>query len=112
LYDELLAPPVRTPVILPGNESVFNQYVIRAPRRDELQQHLSRQGVGSAIYYPVPLHLQECFASLGGRPGDFPVAEQACQEVLALPVYPELADEQIRYVAETINTFYRESPDS
>ncbi len=105
-YNSALKSPVRAPHIVPGNVSVFNQYVVRVPRRDELQAYLAERGVGSAIYYPVPLHLQECFRYLGGKPGDCPVAEQASQEVLALPVFPELSQEQLEYVAKTINTFY------
>jgi len=107
LYDQILEGVVQTPAILPGNESVYNQYVIRAAGRDELQRFLADKGIGTAIYYPVPLHLQKCFAYLGGRAGDCPVAEQACREVLALPVYPELTEEEIRYVAECLREFYQ-----
>lgn len=106
IYEEMLGAGVQKPIILDGNVSVYNQYVIRADRRDELQEYLGEKGVGSGIYYPLPLHLQECFADLGGKQGDCPVAEQACKEVLALPIYPELADEQIEYVARCINEFY------
>jgi len=105
IYDKMLT-TVKTPKIVDGNVSVYNQYVIRVERRDELQQYLADKEIGSAIYYPVPLHLQECFGYLGGQPGDLPVAEQACKEVLALPVYPELSDEQIEFVAQSINDFY------
>jgi dTDP-4-amino-4,6-dideoxygalactose transaminase len=105
LYDALLSSKVQKPKIETGNTSVYNQYVIRSDRRDELQRHLAEKEIGSAIYYPVPLHLQECFKDLGGRDGEFPVAEQACKEVLAIPVYPELSEEQIAYVAKTINDF-------
>ncbi|MBI9017454.1 MAG: DegT/DnrJ/EryC1/StrS family aminotransferase [Phycisphaerae bacterium] len=107
IFNRLLCDEVKTPVIKPGNTSVYNQYVIRAPRRDELQAYLAEHEVGSGIYYPVPLHLQECFKHLGGKVGDCPVAEQACKEVLALPVYPELADEKVIYAAGCINDFYK-----
>ncbi|MBN2064334.1 MAG: DegT/DnrJ/EryC1/StrS family aminotransferase [Sedimentisphaerales bacterium] len=109
LYDELLAgvTQVRTPFIARDNVSVYNQYVIRAERRDELKEFLTAQQIGNNIYYPVPLHLQECFSTLGGKSGDCPVAEQACKEVLALPVYPELSPEQIRFVADQIKEFYK-----
>jgi dTDP-4-amino-4,6-dideoxygalactose transaminase len=107
IYDELLCDAVRTPQIDAGNVSVYNQYVIRVEKRDELQQYLNDKGVGTGIYYPLSLHMQECFAELGGKEGDCPVAEQACKEVLALPVYPELKDEQIEYVAKCINEFYQ-----
>ncbi len=107
LYNEWLSPAVQKPTIDTGNTSVYNQYVIRCPRRDDVQRFLTEKGIGSAIYYPVPLHLQECFGYLGGQPGQFPVAEQACREVLALPIYPELSQEQIGFVAESINEFYK-----
>jgi dTDP-4-amino-4,6-dideoxygalactose transaminase len=67
-----------------------------------VKQRLAERGVGTAVYYPIPLHLQECFAYLGHAPGDFPESERACREVLALPVYPELSEEQVRYVAKEL----------
>ncbi len=97
---------VRTPQTDPDNEHIFHQYVIEADRRDELQAHLKAQGIGSAIYYPVPLHLQACFAYLGYRKGQFNVSEQACARVLALPVYPELTEAQQSAVAGAIRSFY------
>lgn len=106
-YDELFAgfEPVVCPVVREGNVSVINQYVIRAPKRDELQAHLKEQGIGTAIYYPLGLHEQECFAALGYGKGDFPETERAAAETLALPIYPELADEQLIYVADTVKGF-------
>ncbi|MCC7350158.1 MAG: DegT/DnrJ/EryC1/StrS family aminotransferase [Phycisphaerales bacterium] len=100
LYDQLLAgSAIATPAIEPGNVSIYNQYCIRIANRDHIKQKLADKGVGSAIYYPLPLHLQPCFAYLSGREGDLPVTEQTCREILALPIYPELPQEQLRYVA-------------
>jgi dTDP-4-amino-4,6-dideoxygalactose transaminase len=107
-YAELLAgvAPVRTPVTDPANEHIFHQYVIEVERRDALQAHLRAKDVGTAVYYPLPLHLQPCFAHLGYAAGAFPVAEAASRRVLALPVYPELSPTQQAYVAQTIREFY------
>jgi dTDP-4-amino-4,6-dideoxygalactose transaminase len=103
IYDKLLAgSKIITPKIEPGNWSIYNQYVVRVPDRDRVKQALQEKGIGSAIYYPLSLHQQECFAYLGYRPGDFPASEIACKEVLALPVYPELPEEHVRYVAEQL----------
>ena len=85
----------------------FNSYVIRAKERDALAAHLAQHGIGHAIYYPLPLHLQECFAYLGCQKGNFPESEKASREALALPVFPELAREQIEFVIQTIAQFYR-----
>ena len=103
LYEKLLAgSKITTPRIDSGNWSIYNQYVIRVPDRDRVKQYLADKKVGCAIYYPLPLHLQECFANLGGKAGDLPHSERACHEVLALPVYPELAEDQIRFVAQSL----------
>jgi dTDP-4-amino-4,6-dideoxygalactose transaminase len=101
-----LAPHVRTPVISTANESIFNQYTIRAERRDALQAHLKARGIGSAIYYPLPLHLQPCFAYLGYRSGQLPESERAAGEVLSLPVYPELTRAQQDEVIGAVREFY------
>ena len=97
---------VKPPVEMVGARHVYNQYVIRAQRRDELKGYLSQHGVGSMVYYPQPLHLQPCFADLNYGEGDFPEAERACQEVLALPVYPELEPEALSSVVDTVCSFY------
>jgi dTDP-4-amino-4,6-dideoxygalactose transaminase len=97
---------VVTPVLSPGGRHVWNQYVIRVQRRDELRQSLAAAGIGTEIYYPIPLHLQPCFAYLGYRSGELPESERAAGEVLALPVFPELSPAQIDYVAGTIERFH------
>ena len=97
---------VRTPVIDPNNESIFNQYTIRVERRDELQAYLKARGIGTAVYYPLPLHLQPCFSYLGYRRGSCPEAERAAGEVISLPIYPELTSEQLAEVAGAVRTFY------
>jgi dTDP-4-amino-4,6-dideoxygalactose transaminase len=100
-------PAVRTPWTAAGFEHVFHQYTIRAERRDQLQRFLSERNIGSAVYYPVPLHLQGLYSGLGYQAGGFPESERAAAEVLSLPMFPELAGEQIARVAATIAEFYR-----
>jgi dTDP-4-amino-4,6-dideoxygalactose transaminase len=97
-------------VVLPKvvmSRHIFNQYVIRVPKRDALRAYLGDQGVGSEVYYPVPLHLQECFKELGYQKGDLPESEKAAEETLALPIYPELTEEQLQYVVECIVAFFK-----
>src|SRR5690606_31827779 len=98
---------VRVPVRKPGFRHIFNQYVIRTAKRDELRAHLAAHGVGTEIYYPVPLHQQRCFTYLGHAAEDFPEAQRAAAEVLALPIYPELTTEQREYVVDRIKAFFR-----
>ncbi len=97
---------VQLPYEVPGNRHIYNQFVIRAVRRDELQAHLKQLKIGNEVYYPVPLHLQECFAYLGLREGDLPHSEAAARGTLALSIYPELSDEQAEYVVASIAGFY------
>jgi len=108
-YTRLLnrIPGVMPPVTPEGFEHVFHQYTIRVERRDALQQFLSARKIGSTVYYPYPLHLQPLYAALGHKPGDFPHAERAAQEVLSLPMYPELRRDQIARVVETIAEFLK-----
>lgn len=107
-YDAALADVagLRAPVIDPANESIYNQYTIRAERRDALQAHLKARGVGTAIYYPLPLHRQPCFAYLGYREGSCPESERAAREVLSLPVFPELTRDQQDEAIEAVRSFY------
>jgi dTDP-4-amino-4,6-dideoxygalactose transaminase len=98
---------VNLPAVLPDRSHIFHQYVIRCRMRDELQSHLRAQGIGTEIYYPVSLHEQECFRYLGYTAVDFPHCANASRETLALPIYPELSEEQRRYVVSSIAAFYR-----
>jgi dTDP-4-amino-4,6-dideoxygalactose transaminase len=112
-YDQLFAevvpgagtpesPRLRLPAVR-TDRHIFNQYVIRVSRRDELQAALKRQGVSTEVYYPVPMHLQDCFAYLGYGVGAFPESERAAEETLALPIHPELSEAQARYVVSCIH---------
>ena len=106
-YHELLAD---TPLQLPREadyaESAYHLYVVRHPRRDDLKKHLEDNRVGCALHYPLPLHLQKCYANLGHKAGDFPIAEKAARECLSLPIYPEMTDAQIQRVAEVVRDFF------
>jgi dTDP-4-amino-4,6-dideoxygalactose transaminase len=108
-YTRLLGevPGVMTPFTPEGCEHVYHQYTIRVERRDALQKFLTERKIGNAVYYPVPLHTQPLYAALGHKSGDFPHAERAAQEVLSLPMYPELATEQVVRVAEAIAEFQK-----
>jgi dTDP-4-amino-4,6-dideoxygalactose transaminase len=105
-YEHGLEDRITLPVVAPGNTHVYNQFTIRTPKRDDLSVYLTKKNIGNRIYYPVPLHLQECYEALGYQKGAFPVAEQAAKEVLSLPIYPELTSDQITYVAKTIKQFF------
>ena len=109
LYDELLAglEAVQAPVAGEDSLHTYNQYTIRAERRDGLRAFLAEEGIGTGVYYPLPLHLQPCFRPLGYAPDDFPVAERLCREALSLPIYPELGEKRLRAVAGAIRAFYR-----
>jgi dTDP-4-amino-4,6-dideoxygalactose transaminase len=109
-YTEWLAD---TPLQLPAEpafaESAWNLYVVRHPQRDDLKKHLEANGISTALHYPLPLHLQKCYAQLGYQAGDFPHSEKAGNECLSLPIYPELTDAQVQRVAAVIKDFFGES---
>jgi dTDP-4-amino-4,6-dideoxygalactose transaminase len=100
-------PEIVTPFVDPKNVSIFNQYTPRVERRDALQAHLNARGIGNSVYYPLPLHLQPCFAYLGYKEGAFPESERAAKEVISLPVFPELTRAQLDEVAGAVREFYR-----
>src|SRR6267142_1738374 len=119
-YDELFfeaglaaasdgSPQVGLPSVV-TNRHIFNQYVIRVSCRDQMQAALQQRGIGTEVYYPIPMHLQECFAYLGHGVGAFPESERAAKETLGLPIYPELSELQLRYVVESIRDFVAASP--
>jgi dTDP-4-amino-4,6-dideoxygalactose transaminase len=99
---------VTLPARSPDSTHIYNQYVIRVPQRDRLRAHLQASGIGTEVYYPVPLHLQPCFRGLGYRTGSFPVAETAANEALALPIYGELTEDQQSWVVESIRSFFQQ----
>jgi dTDP-4-amino-4,6-dideoxygalactose transaminase len=97
---------VVTPQVVEGRRHVFNQYVLRVKRRDELRRRLAEERIGTEVYYPIPLHMQQCFDYLGYRPEDCPESARAAKETLAIPIYPELTATQKEHVVETITTAY------
>jgi len=111
LYCDLLqGVDVVTPVISAGNESVWHLFVVRAANRDRLREHLEQHGISTGIHYPVPIHLQEAYADRGYRKGDFPVTERFANEIVSLPMYPELTPDAVKYVADTTTAFLQMQP--
>lgn len=107
IYDRIFADSaVKGPKIDANNVSTYHQYTVTVPKREKLQKYLAEKGVSTAVFYPKPLHLQDCFSELGYKKGDLPVSERLCGEVLSLPIYPELKQEQIEYAANTVLRFY------
>jgi dTDP-4-amino-4,6-dideoxygalactose transaminase len=109
LFSDLLplVSGLRLPKTEYQNRHIFHQYVISVPGRDQLRQFLTQEGIGTEIYYPIPLHLQECYSFLKYKKGDFPNSEKASEQVLALPIYPELAEDQQDHVVDRIRAFYK-----
>jgi dTDP-4-amino-4,6-dideoxygalactose transaminase len=107
-YNEMLSDtPLQLPREAANTQSAWHLYVVRHARRDELKKHLETNGVGCALHYPMPLHLQKCYTSLGYKAGDFPFAEKAARECLSLPIYAELTDQQIQRVTSTVKDFFK-----
>jgi dTDP-4-amino-4,6-dideoxygalactose transaminase len=108
-YRELLKdiPAVKLPPVKDQNKEVNYVFCIQAERRDELEAYLKEKQIGTSIYYPLPLHLQKCFSYLGYKKGDFPIAERLCGKVLALPMFPELTEDEVNYVCENVKEFYK-----
>jgi len=102
LWDAEVSNRIVLPTVAPGRRHVFHQYVVRVRDRDRVREKLAQAGISTGVFYPVPLHLQECFADLGYRRGDFPESEKAADEVLALPMFPQLTDEEVVRVAEAV----------
>jgi len=98
---------VQTPHVFSGNKHVYHQYTILCEKRDELKAHLDSKGVTTGVYYPLPLHLQDSFEFLGYSKGDMPVSEMLSEKILSLPIFPEMTDDQVTYVIECVNEFYR-----
>lgn len=105
-YNSALKEMVQIPQVFEGARHIYHQYAIITDKRDLLQSHLRSKGIAAGVYYPLPLHLQKCFRYLGYQKGDFPVAEQVSNEILSLPLYPEMTDEQIEYVIKAVKEFY------
>jgi len=105
--DAKLLDRVTLPVVERENHHVFNQFTIRVPKRDQLRAHLKEKGIGTEVYYPLPMHLQNCYRDLGYQKGSFPVSEQAAAEALSLPIYAELREDQLAYVVGAIGDFFR-----
>ena len=101
-------PQIKLPYIHPKAWTIYNQFTLIAEDRQGLMKHLNDKEIGCAVYYPLPLHLQECFALLGGKKGDFPVSEELAEKVLSIPIYSELTTEQLDYVVQTIKQYYKQ----
>lgn len=110
-YSQLLAGvgDLELPYIAPNCREVYYVYSILTDKRDALAEHLKEKGIGTTVYYPVPLHLQKCFDSMGHKKGDYPIAEKTCERILALPIYPEYTDEELQYTVDAIKEFFKKN---
>jgi len=108
-YREMLKdiPQIKLPIVKNGNKEVYYVFCVKAEKRDALDEYLKSKNIGTSIYYPIPLHLQKCFDYLGYKKGDFPVSEKLCETVLALPMFPELTQDEVSFVCESIKEFYK-----
>jgi len=107
IFDAELKPYVKVPEVDAGNEHIYHQYTIRTDKRDSLSDFLHKKGIATQVHYPVPLHLQPALGYLGYKKGDFPVAERAAKEVLSLPIFPELMDQEVEYIVSSIREYFR-----
>jgi len=105
LYTEFLKDIVKVPQTDKDSKHVFHLYVIRHPNRDKLREFLNQKGIATGVHYEKPIHLQQAYSFLGYKPGDLPVAEKVMKEIVSLPMFPELTQEQIRYVADSVKEF-------
>ena len=108
LYNSLLKNVVETPIEMPYTKHVYHLYQIRTDKRDELQKYLADKGISTVIHYPIPIHLQEAYKNLGHKEGDFPVTERLAKRILSLPMFPELTEEEIRYVCDSVKSFLKD----
>ncbi len=108
MYNKLLTDlPIITPDIPSDSDHVFHLYIIRTPKRDQLSVYLNKKGISTGLHYPIPIHLQAAYQDLGYKKGDFPIAEKLAAEILSLPIYPELNNSQVEYIAKTIKDFFK-----
>jgi len=97
---------LQLPVVKEGNKPVYYVFTLKTEKRDALNEFLQKNGIGTSVYYPIPLHLQKCFSHLGYKKGDFPVSEKLCETVVSLPMYPELGEDEVAYICDKIKEFF------
>ena len=97
---------LQLPLVKEGNKPVYYVFTLKTEKRDALNEFLQKNGIGTSVYYPIPLHLQKCFSHLGYKKGDFPVSEKLCETVISLPMYPELGEDEVTYICDKIKGFF------